>query len=171
MRRETFATPGPVRLDLDLPSGVIEIETAETEETHVELVPLRGSRKAREAVEQALVEAHEVGDGWEVVVDVENSLRFGFLEISWSEDILLKVTAPNGASVEASTASADVTGRGRFGSLDLKVASGDVSFAEAEGDVRVKTASGDVELGPVGGELELQSASGDVAVDRAKQPA
>src|SRR5207253_11177311 len=40
MRSETFQTPGPVRLDLELPAGSIEIETSNTDETHVELEAL-----------------------------------------------------------------------------------------------------------------------------------
>ena len=35
MRSETFSTPGAVRLNLEIPAGEIDLETAETEETHV----------------------------------------------------------------------------------------------------------------------------------------
>ena len=37
MRVETFNTPGPLTLDLRLPSGRIEIESVDGEETTVEL--------------------------------------------------------------------------------------------------------------------------------------
>ena len=38
MRRETFETPGPLTLDVRVPSGDIDLETAEGTETIVELV-------------------------------------------------------------------------------------------------------------------------------------
>ena len=47
MRRETFQTPGPVRLNLELPAGSIEIETAGTTETHVELEALSDREQAQ----------------------------------------------------------------------------------------------------------------------------
>ena len=49
MRRETFAAPGPLRLDLSVPAGEIEVEAQEGTEAVVELEPLRngGARRRR----------------------------------------------------------------------------------------------------------------------------
>ena len=46
MRRETFAAPGPLRLDLSLPAGEIELEAALVAEAVVELELVRGSEAA-----------------------------------------------------------------------------------------------------------------------------
>ena len=46
MRRETFETPGPLRLEVRVPSGRIDLETVEGVETIVEL---EGSPEIEEA--------------------------------------------------------------------------------------------------------------------------
>ena len=55
MRRETFSTPGATRLNLDIPAGRIEVETAKTDETQVELEALSDNDSVREAVERSRI--------------------------------------------------------------------------------------------------------------------
>jgi DUF4097 and DUF4098 domain-containing protein YvlB len=184
MRRETFETPGELTLDVHVPAGRIEIETVDGTTTELELDARGGSDQVRELLEDARIELREVRDGHELVVDVEErrGIGFGFLR---KLDVRLTIRAPEGANVRSETASADLRGRGRFGSLEAKAASGDLDFDEvagnasieaASGDVRVSaingdaeisTASGDVKLGRLQGELSARAASGDVSVDEA----
>jgi DUF4097 and DUF4098 domain-containing protein YvlB len=184
MRSERFETPGELTLDLRVPAGRIEIETVDGTATEVELDAPGGSDQARELLEDARIELREVGGGHEVVVEVDErrGIGFGFLR---KLEVRLAIRAPEGANVRSETASADLRGRGRFGSLEAKAASGDVDFDDvageasveaASGDVRVasvsgnadiRTASGDVKLGRVEGELSARAASGDVSVDEA----
>lgn len=49
-------------------------------------------------------------------------------------------------------------------SLDATSASGDISVGTVAGDVSIASASGDVHLGSVGGKLSVKLASGDMAV-------
>src|SRR5438105_4587732 len=163
MRRETFQTPGPLALDLRLPSGLIELEAVDGEETTVELDATRDSDDVREVIENARIELRWRGDGHEVIVDVQRK-RFGFFDFMRGE-IALRVRAPHGADVDLSTASADVDARGRFGSLKALVASGDVRFPELAVRADVKSASGDVDVGTVGGDASINTASGDVRVE------
>jgi hypothetical protein len=165
MRTETFKTPGPLLLNLELPVGRIEIETAETDETRVELEALSGGDSMQELIDGARIELLKRGDGHELTVAVR--FRFGFF-ISFDPrgpDLILRVSCPHGADLDIQTKSADVDARGMVGSADVKTASGDVVLHEARGDVRVKTASGDVRAETVGGKLDVNSASGDVRVD------
>jgi hypothetical protein len=163
MRSETYSTPGPVRLDLEIPSGRIEIETVSGEETHVELEALSSNDLVRELVESARIELVKRGAGYEVVV--ESRLRYGFwVSFGRGPDVRLRVTCPPEADLDIRTKSADVDARGRYGSAEVKTASGDVHVQEATGDVRMKTASGDVHLDEVGGRLDVSSASGDLHV-------
>ena len=164
MRREAFHTPGPLTLDLRLPSGLIELEAVDGEETTVELDATRDSDDVREVIENARIELRRRGEGHEVIVDVQRK-RFGFFDFMRGE-IVLRVRAPHGADVELSTASADVDARGRFGSLKAQVASGDIRFPELAGRADVKSASGDVDLGTIGGDASINTASGDVRVER-----
>jgi DUF4097 and DUF4098 domain-containing protein YvlB len=159
MRTESFATPGDVELTIEVPSGNVEIEAAETTETTVEL-EARG-RDAEAFEREVRIEARPRGNGHEVVVDA--STRRGFLGFREGE-YRVRIKAPEGANVRADLASADIRGRGRFGAVEADVASGDVTFDDVEGEAKINTASGDVELRRVGS-AKVNSASGDVRVD------
>jgi DUF4097 and DUF4098 domain-containing protein YvlB len=156
MRRETFDTPGPLTLDIRVPSGEIELETVDGTETIVEL-------SASDELEQAArIELRPKREGHELSVVIEK--RAGFFR--GREEVRLRVSAPIGADVEVSTASADTEGRGEFGKLDVNTASGDVSFDKATRDVAVNSASGDFAIDEIGGELVVNTASGDVDLGR-----
>jgi DUF4097 and DUF4098 domain-containing protein YvlB len=170
MRRETFAVAGPLRLDLKMPAGEVEVEAVDTAEAVVELESLRGGERA---VEEARVELR----GDELRVEVRDR-RFS------STEVRLHVTAPHGSALAWTTASADLTARGSLGETEVKTASGDVELEQVanlrvkaasadvevehvDGDARVQIASGDLELAHVLGHAEIASASGDVHVGEA----
>jgi DUF4097 and DUF4098 domain-containing protein YvlB len=144
MRTETFHTEAAPKLRVRLPSGDVRLETSDASEVVVEL---EGPREGEAVIEQR---------GNEIVIDIEKK---GFFSSGGDHRVVVK--APHDSSVEAKVASADISGRGRFGLVEVKSASGDVSFDEAEA-VEISTASGDVELGRVSGPGKLRSASGDV---------
>jgi DUF4097 and DUF4098 domain-containing protein YvlB len=154
MRTETFPTPEPPSLRINLPSGEIRIETSETAETSVVLT---GPNEDEARIEQRQNE---------IVVEIERKKLFGR-----GGDYDLVISAPNGARVDAHTASADVHGEGRYGDVDVNSASGDVYFAAVEGRVDVNTASGDVQVRAVGGDVRVNSASGDITIDEAENDA
>jgi DUF4097 and DUF4098 domain-containing protein YvlB len=149
MRTEVFSTPEPPRLRVNLPAGRVRVETADTAETRVEL---DGPHEA-----EALIELR----GDEVVVDVERRKLLGR-----GRNHELVIQTPHGAALDATTASADLEGRGRLSRFEAKTASGDVAVQQVEGDARVKTASGDVIFQAVGGAFDVNAASGDVIVKR-----
>lgn len=179
MRIESFATPGPVALRINVPAGDVDIETTETGETTVEL-EVRG-HDADQIEREVRIEARPRGDGHEVVVDADE--RGG---LSRNVEYRVRVSAPNGAELESNLASADLRARGRLGAVAVNVASGDVDLervasarvnsasgdvriAESSGAVKVNTASGDIGLRSVAeGEVTLHSASGDLEIGIAK---
>ena len=160
MRTETFQTPGDTRLDIRLGAGEVRLESAEVQETTVVLEPLRGNDASTAAVENARVELRDRGKGHEVVIDVRDRGRGLFR----NAEVLISVTCPEGTSVEAKTGSAEVEGRGRFGSVEVETGSGDVEFGEIALDANINAASGDVQLGSVGGNARVNTASGDTQV-------
>jgi len=160
MRTETFQTPGETRLDIRLGAGEVRLETAEVQETTVVLEPLRGNDASTAAVENARVELRDRGNGHEVVIDVRDRGRGIFR----NAEVLVAVTSPEGTSVETKSGSADVEGRGRFGSVEVETGSGDVEFGEIAGEARVSAASGDVQLATVGRDARINTASGDVQI-------
>ena len=121
MRTETYSTPGHVRLNLEIPSGRIEIETTSDEETHVHLEALSSNELVRELIETSRIELIRRGDGYEVVV--ESRMRHGFwVSFGRGPDILLRVTCPRRADVDIRTKSGDVEARGEYGSVEVKTA-------------------------------------------------
>jgi Putative adhesin len=163
MRRETFETPGTVTLDLRIPAGRIDVETRSGTKTTVELAVRGNSDRAAELLDDARIELRESGGGHEVVVAVESR---GFSRFWQRADVRLTVSAPTDAHLRASTASADLRARGRFGSLDAEAASGDIAVDEVGGDATAKTASGDVNIRSVRGSATVNSASGDAELGR-----
>jgi len=158
MRRETFETPGELTLDVQLPSGRIEIEAFEGTTTEVEL-DVRGGEEAAELLEEARIELRQSGGGHEVVVEVENRRLSRF----WRRlDIRVRIRVPQGANLRVSTASADLRARGRFGWFEAEAASGDMEVDHISGNATAKAASGDLNLASVGGAANINTASGDI---------
>ncbi len=178
----SFQTPGPLSLDLSVPSGKVEIVASETGTTEVELDPIHDSDATRALIERSTVELRPRGDGHELVVDVPAERGFGIRFIHAS-DVLLRVRCPLGARVKVRSRSADVEARGTFGRTDVRTFSGDVDWDSVDGDgslhstsgdlrigsvsggLDVKTVSGDAEIGTVGGDLKFDAVSGDVRVE------
>jgi hypothetical protein len=169
MRSETFSTPGPVRLDLEMPAGEIEIATANTDETHVELEATSSNEQVQEMVAAARIESSRRGDVFHVTVEVRT--RHGvWISFSGGPDIRLgtpemrlRISCPAGAELDVKTKSADLEAHGEYGDVDVKTASGDLSIETAR-NTNVKTASGDVHFETVSGILDVKTVSGDVHV-------
>ncbi len=165
MRTNTFETPGPVALNLELPIGEIEIETDKgATTTSVELSGSGGA--AEQMVEDARIESRDRADGQEITVEVR-SQRSWFISFD-RETITLRIRCPEGADLDVRTKSADIRVRGSLGDVSAKTASGDLNFDEVSGEVRIKTASGDVHVEDVHGSTSIQTASGDLFISRAR---
>jgi hypothetical protein len=168
----TFPATGTLTADLEVPSGIVEVQLAPVAETTVELEAMGRRRdRAEELIGRTEVSCSDS----RLVVSVPKAF---FNNVALS----LRVAIPEGSSVRVRTASADVASRGPAGDFEVSTASGDVDLSgdydaarvtTASGDVRLgevrgeavlTTASGDVEAGPVGGRLSVSTASGDIRV-------
>ena len=164
MPTTTHHTPGPLDLDIRVQAGRVDIETADTAETTVEIEALSGGDAGQAAVESARQELRSVGDGHRLVIEIPKRPRL----FGWNEpEVLVRVLCPHGSAVVAKTASADLELRGRAGDFSTKTASGDVTVEAADGDVDIKTASGDVAIGAVAGRAGVNTMSGDIVIDEA----
>jgi hypothetical protein len=163
MLEHRFHPPGPIEVDISVPSGEIVVETVDGEES---TVVLEGSERA---LENAVVDF----DGTRLSVSMRNRGPLGFTieigDITFGSGsggkLNVHATVPHGSRAALNTASADMRLRGHFGSLETKSASGDlVVDGVVEGNAQVKTVSGDARLAHVGGSLQMQSVSGDLRV-------
>lgn len=163
-RIETFDVGTSVRLIAATRSGDITVVTGEPNSVRV---AIDGGGAGNYEIDQ-------IGD----VISIEPRRRGRF--IGSSADIVLSV--PEGASLELSCTSGDITVQSPVTELHAAVASGDVRADKvatmcrvnsASGDIRVNTsrdtevntASGTVRLGRVDRSLRLNAASGNVYVD------
>ena len=148
------------RLRVRNPSGDVRIETAETAETIVELVPLNDSEATRQAIEKANVGARDD----DVFVEIEGrswSISIRDWSIS-SPKVSVRITCPHGSELECDTASADVKTSGSLGWTRIRTASGDIALEQISAALEVKTASGDIRVEHVEGNATLNTVSGDV---------
>ena len=157
MLEQTFNTPLPLDLEVVLPSGDIEIETADGEESRVSV----------DGDERLLADVEIRQDGNRVVVSYRGKGNFGFSFGSFfgRDDLRVRASIPHGASAKVKTASADTEVSGRLGALEVDSVSGDVRVrGEVAGNVVLKTVSGDAQLDTVGGRISAQTVSGDIRV-------
>ena len=158
--QKTFDVTGPLRLEIELAAGDIEIDPTLEGKAEVELI-------AHDEESQRLVDAARVElQGDRLVVDVPQK-RGGFsLAIVFGRGgIDCRVRCPEGTDVTAKTKSADVRATGTVGALTVTTASGDTSADRVRGAANVKSASGDVAITVAESSLDVRSASGDIAVE------
>jgi hypothetical protein len=178
MLERTFHTPLPLELEVGIPSGGIEIETAEGEESSI---TVDGDERLLEDVEIR-------HDGGRVVVSYRGKGKFNFslspFALFWGvSELRVRATIPHGAGVKVKTAAADSQLAGHFGPVGvssvsgdvrvrgevaggahLKTVSGDADLDRVEGDLSAQTVSGDLRIGPIGGSADAKTVSGDIRI-------
>ncbi len=179
MMDQTFHTPGPVRLRVELLAGDVTIQATQTDTTTVELTPQgRGGEELAQ-----LLTVEQRGD--EVVV-LSPKMRDSIFSLG-KGSVDVEVTLPQRSTLDIKTGSGDITANGIYerarvvtGSGDvtldectggeLKSGSGDLSVRVVRGDLALKTGSGDVSIDTTSARIDLVSGSGDVTVRRAEGP-
>ena len=159
MLERTFHTPLPLELEVGIPSGDVEVETSEGEESNITV----------DGDDRLLEEVEIRQDGNRVVVSYRGKGKFGFslspLTLVFGSELRVRATVPHGAGVKVKTASADTLLDGHFGQLGINSVSGDVRLrGDAAGGANLKTVSGDAALDTVDGDLSAQTVSGDLRI-------
>jgi DUF4097 and DUF4098 domain-containing protein YvlB len=152
MSEQRFATPRPVRLEIRIGAGDVEVQTIDGAESSVSLA---GAQKLVEATKVELL-------GDRLVVRLPRRGLTGLLGFL-DQPLRVRVRIPHGSRVDTATASANASLLGTFGGVEAKSASGDVHVAgEIHGDATVKNVGGSIRLGRVAGDLTVRSVSGAV---------
>ncbi|MGH3054625.1 MAG: DUF4097 family beta strand repeat-containing protein [Gaiellaceae bacterium] len=159
MLERTFTTELPLELDVGIPSGDIEVETVEGEESNITV----------DGDERLLEEVEVRQDGNRIVVAYRGKGKFGFslapFSLVFGSELRVRATVPHGAGVKVKTASADTRLDGSFGPLGVNSVSGDVYLrGEIAGAASLKTVSGDADLDRVAGDLSAHTVSGDLRI-------
>jgi DUF4097 and DUF4098 domain-containing protein YvlB len=138
MLDQTFNTTLPLDLKVEIPSGDIEIETADGEESRVTV----------DGDERLLADVEIRQDGNRLVVSYRGKgSGFSFGSFFGRDDLRVRASIPHGASVKVKTASADTDVLGRLDALEVHSVSGDIQVRGAISvDAAVMTLSGDVRV-------------------------
>jgi DUF4097 and DUF4098 domain-containing protein YvlB len=175
MLERSFHTPLPLELEVGIPSGHVEVETTEGEESNITV----------EGDDRLLEEVEIRHDGNRLVVAYRGKGKFGFslspFTLVFGSELRVRATVPHDAGVKIKTASADTQLGGRFGPVgvnsvsgdvrlrgevggpaNVKTVSGDADLDRIEGDVSGHTVSGDLRIGPIAGSADLKTVSGDI---------
>jgi hypothetical protein len=155
MSQQSFSTPRPVRLEVTVASGDIQIATVDGDQS---TVTLDGSPKLLAATEVELL-----GDR---LVIRQRGKAFGGFRGRFNETLHVQAEVPHRSGVQIVSAAGQAKLDGRFAAFEMKTASGDaVLTGDVEGDSVAKSVSGHVRLPHVGGDLTVNTVSGDVAAD------
>lgn len=152
---QRFDTPGPVRLEVKVPSGDLDVTTIDDRES---TVTLEGSQKRIDATKVELV-----GDRLSIGPQ-RKTLGSWFGRFDGL--LRVRVRVPHGSGVQIVSAAGDATLDGTFAGLDTQCAAVDIQVrGELDGDANVRSVTGDVRLPRVAGELTAQTVSGTVTAD------
>jgi DUF4097 and DUF4098 domain-containing protein YvlB len=150
-----FDATGPIQADIQLPSGWVDVTAATTGKVRVSLTA------ANSAGEKLLADTEVSFQGESLRVHTPTrSARH-------NASLRLAVELPEGSTINAKTASADLRFDGELGPLHATTASGDITAERVSGDANLTTASGDIRLGEVTEDVRVTTASGDLLIDEA----
>ena len=144
--KKTFETPDPVELYVELGSGSLIVQAADTDESVVEV---SGPRAEEFTVEHR---------GRHLVVVPPKGRFFGI----GTDAHTVRISVPTGSDLATKTGSADTETVGALASVRLKTGSGDVELERVDGPLVVDSGSGDIRCHEAGAEIRIKSGSGDV---------
>jgi hypothetical protein len=155
MIEQHFPTPRPVRLEVTVPAGEIDVTTVDGAES---TVTVEGAQKLLDVMTIELI-------GDRLVVAPRRKTFSRFLT-RFDGPLHVRAQVPHQTTVELMTASGAARLDGAFGGLETTSASGDVRVSgELDGNVTAQTVSGDVHMPHVTGEVKVNTVSGDVRID------
>jgi hypothetical protein len=152
--RETFDTPGPVTVALDVARGDIEVTVVDAPRTEVEV-------SGYDKDELPRVTYDPMPDGsYRVSIEHKPKKFWGVRLFGGGLDITL--TVPPGTTIDGTGGAADLDAHGTLAALSFRSGAGDLRFDDVSGDVQLSCASGDIEGRSVGGHFGFKGASGDI---------
>ncbi|WP_040803713.1 DUF4097 family beta strand repeat-containing protein [Nocardia concava] len=157
----TFATPGPIAIDVDVLCGNVSVVASDRGDTVVEVRPGDAAKKADvKAAAQTRVEMV----GGTLSVKMPKNWRT-YTPFGGNASIEVTVYAPTGSKFKAAAGVGRITGAGELGECALELALGDIVVERPLGSVTAKTSKGDIRIGEATrGVMRLQTSIGELEV-------
>lgn len=162
----TFDTPEPISVTVEVGVGDIQIEASDRPDTVVDVRPSNPAKKADViAAEQTTVEYA----GGRLVIRAPKGWR------KWApwgghESVDVQIDVPTGSSVSGESSVASLRCSGQIGPSRFRTGVGDIQVDEA-GAVELLTGAGDITVDRVDGRAEVKTGSGAVRVRSVDGPA
>jgi hypothetical protein len=155
----TFSTPSPVTVVLEIPAGRVRLIASERTDTTVEVLPAEASKKRDlKAAEQTAV---EYGD---CVLRITSAEPTRVLGSSGSLDVTIAL--PAGSRIEGKAGGAELYGTGRLGDVTFVGGYRTVEIAEAA-SAQLQVHMGEVTVGRLTGPAQIRNGKGDVTIAEA----
>lgn len=196
-KEESFDGKGITSIKIDVPYGEIAIAKSNSESIDVffkNTVYAGDQKEADELNRESEYKAKVVGSRLIISFDaphgesITRSVLRGIARGKWSQDFypMLKVSIPDGKSVDVASASAPIDASDVTIDLSIKTASSDVNLENTKGKIEIDNSSGDINVlghvGPVSmkasssniriadvvGDVDAYTASGDSNIDKVK---
>lgn len=159
---QTFDTPEPISVTLELSAGTVRLIASDRADTVVAVRPADGSRKSQaSAEEQTRVEfAND-----RLLVKAQPRGLANYIGFGWGDAIEVTIELPAGSRIQGEGLSVHFHGQGRLGDCEFQTMSGGV-WLEQAGSLRFSTTSGDLTVGHATGHVEVSSMSSRVRIDQ-----
>ena len=163
---QTYDTPQPISVSLELGVGDIRITASDRTDTVVEVRPTDPTSEADvTAAEQTRV---ELADGRLSVKAPKGWRRY--TPSGGRESIDVEISLPAGSRLEGEAAVAALSITGRLGELRFKTGVGTIRLDET-GPAHVRTGAGDISIEHVAGPAEITTGSGALEIGGVGGPA
>jgi hypothetical protein len=156
---QTFATPAPITVILDIPAGRIRFAAADRADTTVEIGPADPSRGRDLKLAGRVTAAY--GDG---VLRVAAPAGHRVLGSSGAVEVTVRL--PAGSRVRATAASARFTTTGELGEVAFDGSQATVEVDQAA-TARLAVVDGGITVARLGGDAEIRTVKGDILVAEA----
>jgi hypothetical protein len=158
---ETFETPEPISVDVELGVGDIRIDATDRTDTTVDVRPSDPTKKGHvAAAEQTRV---QFANGHLTVSGPKGWRQW--LPHRGGESIDVSIALPAGSIVRTEAGVASLRSSGRLGEFRGKAGVGDISLDET-GPVELKTGAGDIRIERAADRAEVVTGSGSVRIGR-----
>ncbi|MRH86862.1 DUF4097 family beta strand repeat protein [Nocardia sp. SYP-A9097] len=157
----TFATPQPIDITVDVPSGEVKVIAADRTDTIVQVRPADASKKEDVRLAQQVQVSFAAGS---LTVTTPKSWRT-YSPFSGNPAIEVIIEVPTGSQLKASAGMGRLLSFGELGDCVLNIAAGDISVERTTGSVTAKTSKGDIRIGEATrGEMRLETSMGELEV-------